>query len=88
MHELSIAMSIVEIASEEAERQGDGPVESVHLKLGRESGVVRDALAFSWTLACDGTRVEGAELIVEEQPGRDLQVSAIVVLVKNDATPG
>jgi hydrogenase nickel incorporation protein HypA/HybF len=88
MHELSIAVSIVEIASEEAERQGSAPVESVHLKLGTESGVVRDALEFSWTLACDGTRVQGAQLIIEEQPGRDMQVSAIVVLVENDAPPG
>ena len=88
MHELSIAMRIVEIASEEAGRQGGAPVEEVHLKLGRESGVVPDALLFSWPLACDGTPIEGARLLVSEQPGRDLQVSAIVVLIENDSPAG
>lgn len=88
MHELSIAMSIVEIACDEAERQGGAPVEEVHLKLGTDSGVAPDALMFSWPLACDGTRIEGAQLMVEELPGRDLQVSAIVVLIENDSPPG
>lgn len=88
MHELSIAMSIVEIACEEAERQGSPPVETVHLRLGSESGVVQSALLFSWPLACEGTRIEGAKLAVEETPGRDLQLTGIVVLVENDATPG
>ena len=87
MHELSIAMSIVEIAGEEAARQGGAPVEEVHLKLGRDSGVVADALLFSWALACDGTALEGARLVVEDLPGRELQVSAIVVL-ENDSAAG
>jgi len=87
MHELSIAMSIVEIACEEAGRQGGGPVDEVHLKMGKDSGVVSDALLFSWELACEGTRAEGARLLIDQQPGRDLQVSAIVVLVDNDAAP-
>jgi hydrogenase nickel incorporation protein HypA/HybF len=40
MHELSIAMSIVELAEEEAERRGV-QVTAVHLKLGALSGVVK-----------------------------------------------
>ncbi len=87
MHELSIAMNIVEIACEEAGRQGGGPVDEVHLKMGKDSGVVSDALLFSWELACEGTRAEGAKLLIDQQPGRDLQVSAIVVLVDNDTAP-
>ena len=43
MHELSIAMSIVELAEEEAERRGV-QVEAVHLKLGALSGVLRNGL--------------------------------------------
>ncbi len=34
MHELSIAMSILEIAGEEAERRGNAQVEAIHLKIG------------------------------------------------------
>ena len=70
MHELSIALSIVEGAEEELERQGGGRVCSVHLRLGPLSGVVKEALLFSYELACEGTRLEGSTLIIEEIPIR------------------
>ena len=65
MHELSIAVSMVEAVTEEAERQGAERVSAVHLKLGPLSGVVRDALAFSFDVATAGTLLEGARLEVE-----------------------
>ena len=46
MHELSIAVSMVEMASEEALRLGAVRVNALHLKLGPLSGVVKDALLF------------------------------------------
>jgi hydrogenase nickel incorporation protein HypA/HybF len=67
MHELSIAMSIVEMAEEEAQRHG-GQVAAVHLKLGALSGVVKDALIASYEMACADTPLEGSRLIVEEVP--------------------
>jgi hydrogenase nickel incorporation protein HypA/HybF len=67
MHELSIAMSIVEIAEEEA-KQRNARVSAVHLKLGMLSGVVKDALLFSYGIACDGTVLEGSNLVIEEVP--------------------
>lgn len=88
MHELSIAMSIVEVACEEAERQGDQPVEEVHLRLGAQAGVVPDALLFSWPLACEGTRIQQSKLVLEEAAGRELEVTGIVIMVENDAAPG
>ncbi len=54
MHELSIAMSIVEMAEEEAQLR-NVKVSAVHLKLGKLSGVVKDALLSSYGMACDGT---------------------------------
>ena len=54
MHELSIAMSIVELAEEEAERRGV-QVNAVHLKLGALSGVVKEALLSSYEMACEDT---------------------------------
>jgi hydrogenase nickel incorporation protein HypA/HybF len=65
MHELSIAVSIVEMADEEARRRGV-QIEAVHLKLGALSGVVKEALLFSYDLACEGTALEGSRLVVEE----------------------
>ena len=68
MHELSIAMSIVEGASEEAVNRGAERVHAVHLKLGALSGVVKDALLFSYELACKDTPLEGSMLLIEEVP--------------------
>lgn len=68
MHELSIAMSIVEMAQEEAERHGDAHVHAVHLRLGRLSGVVKEALLSSYEMACASTPLEGSQLLIEEIP--------------------
>ncbi len=67
MHELSIAMSIVELAEEEAERRGV-EIEAVHLKLGALSGVVKDALLSCYEMACENTLLEGSRLVIEEIP--------------------
>ena len=68
MHELSIAMSIVDLAREEAELRGSQGVDVVHLKLGPLSGVVREALLFSYEIACLQTPLEGSKLLIEEAP--------------------
>lgn len=67
MHELSIAMSIVDAALEEA-RQRRVHVTAVHLRLGALSGVVKDALLFSYEVACQDTPLVGSQLVVEEMP--------------------
>jgi len=67
MHELSIAMGIVEFAEEEARKNG-ATISAIHLKLGQLSGVVRDALQFSFEVACQGTAAEGSRLVIEEVP--------------------
>ena len=67
MHELSIALSILDLVAEEAERRG-GRVVAVHLKLGPLSGVVKDALLSAYDLAREGTPLAGAELLVKEVP--------------------
>jgi hydrogenase nickel incorporation protein HypA/HybF len=68
MHELSIALSIVELAEEESERQGGARINAVHLKLGRLSGVVTTALESAFSTAVEGTILEGAFLLVEDVP--------------------
>jgi hydrogenase nickel incorporation protein HypA/HybF len=68
MHELSIALSIVEMAEEEAQKNGGTSVNAVHLKLGVFSGVAKDALFASYEIACEGTMLQGSRLIVDEIP--------------------
>lgn len=67
MHELSIAMSIIELAQEESESRGV-QVSAVHLKLGVLSGVVKEALQGSFEMACEDTPLRGARLVIEELP--------------------
>ena len=67
MHELSIAMSIVEMAQEEAAQRGC-QIEAVHLKLGALSGVVKDSLLSSYEIASSDTPLMGSRLIIEEIP--------------------
>ncbi len=67
MHELSIAMGIVYAALDEAQRRSV-KVSAVHLRLGALSGVVKDALLFSYEVACQDTLLEGSQLIVEDLP--------------------
>lgn len=68
MHELSVAMSIIEMATEVVRSQGGSQVDAVHLRLGHLSGVVKDALLFSFSLACEGTPLAGSHLVIEEVP--------------------
>src|SRR5258707_1168069 len=68
MHELSIALSMIEMATEEAERRGGVRVNALHIKLGPLSGVVKDALLFSYEVATGGTMLEGSRLVIEDVP--------------------
>ena len=68
MHELSIAMSIVEMAEEEAVRRGGARVNTIYLKLGLLAGVVKDALLYSYDVAAEGTGLQGSRLVIEELP--------------------
>lgn len=68
MHELSIALSILEVTEEEAERRGGVHVEAIHLRLGPLSGVVKEALISAWQLASEQTAFESSRLVIEEVP--------------------
>lgn len=67
MHELSIAVSIIEIAENEAARRGVR-VQAVHLRLGPLAGVVKEALLSAYQLASENTSLAGTNLIVEDMP--------------------
>ena len=68
MHELSIAISMIEQIMEESDSRGGLDVEAVHLKLGVFSGVDKDALLFGYELACEGTPLHGSRLLIEMVP--------------------
>ncbi|THA50385.1 hydrogenase maturation nickel metallochaperone HypA [Streptomyces sp. A1136] len=70
MHEMSIAMAVVNQVEEAAAAAGASRVSAVRLQVGELAGVVPDALAFCFELACAGTALEGAALTTEPVPGR------------------
>ncbi len=68
MHELSIAISMIDQVMEECVNRGGLAVEAVHMRLGVFAGVDKDALLFSYSLACEGTPLQGSRLVVETVP--------------------
>jgi hydrogenase nickel incorporation protein HypA/HybF len=67
MHELSVALSILDLAEEEAMRH-EGRVVAIHVRLGPLSGVIKPALVSAYDLARETTSLAGAALVVEEVP--------------------
>jgi hydrogenase nickel incorporation protein HypA/HybF len=67
MHELSIALSLLDLVEEEAARR-ECQVAAIHLQLGPLAGVVREALLSAYDLAREGTSMFETELVVEEVP--------------------
>jgi len=70
MHELSIALGILDVAVEQAERLGTSPVLAIHLKLGPLSGVVKESLLAAYELAREGTPLENAALVIQDVPAQ------------------
>jgi hydrogenase nickel incorporation protein HypA/HybF len=68
MHELSIAISMIDQIISESESRGGLDVEVVHLNLGIFAGVDKHALMFSYELACEGTPLQGSRLAIETIP--------------------
>ncbi|MEW2167010.1 hydrogenase maturation nickel metallochaperone HypA [Streptomyces sp. NPDC007084] len=69
MHELSIAVAVVEQVEEAVGGQGRR-VESLTLRIGELAGVVPEALDFAFALATEGTSLAGARLLIETVEGR------------------
>jgi len=67
MHELTIATSLVELASDHAARHGGGNVARIDVRLGALCGIGR-SLYFCFEPAARGTRCAGATLAIEEVP--------------------
>ncbi len=61
MHELSIALGIVNIAKQEAEKAQVSEIKAIDLEIGSLSGVEVESLNFAWPMAVSGTVLENAE---------------------------
>ena len=68
MHELSVAMNLLDGVRETAARDGIDRVLAVHVRVGALSGIAPDALRFSWELATAGTVAADSALRIEDVP--------------------
>lgn len=68
MHELSIALNLVEIAEDAARAAHATRVSVVRLRLGEMAGVVKDALFFAYDIATQDTLLAGSRLEIEDVP--------------------
>jgi hydrogenase nickel incorporation protein HypA/HybF len=68
VHEVTVALSLLEGVQATAAEQGIERVNVVTVRIGALSGIVRDALLFSWDVATAETIAEGSTLVVEEIP--------------------
>ncbi len=64
MHELSIALSIVESAEEAALNNGASVISKVEVEIGTMAGVETDALLFAWDSVIQNTMAQNAPLII------------------------
>jgi hydrogenase nickel incorporation protein HypA/HybF len=67
VHELSLALGILDIVAEEAERIGSVP-SAVRVAMGPLAGVVREALLSAFELAREGSPFESTSLVIELTP--------------------
>lgn len=66
MHELAITQSIVDSVSE---RMDGARIKTVHLEIGKLSGIVADSVRFCFELVASGTSLDGATLDIAEPAG-------------------
>jgi len=72
MHEFSLAQALLDIVTQEADRNGVSKVQRVGIKVGAFSHAAPQALAFCFDAVKPGTVAEEAELVVERVPLRGL----------------
>ena len=81
MHELSIALSLIDAVCDELPRLGsDIRIGAVRIRVGPLSGVSPDALAFAFEVAVDDSPIAGARLEIETTSGTELELTALEVI--------
>jgi hydrogenase nickel incorporation protein HypA/HybF len=75
VHELAIVEGVIDTVTE---RLPEAKITCVRLEIGALSGVVADALRFSFGLATEGTSLQGADLEITEIPdSQELKIASV-----------
>ena len=66
MHEMTIAVSIVDIVCKKALKENATKINRVVLEVGELSGIMTEALEFGFEAAAKNTLVEGSQLVIKK----------------------
>jgi hydrogenase nickel incorporation protein HypA/HybF len=64
MHELSIAISIIDLAEEEALKAEATSISKIEVEVGTMAGIDPDALFFAWDSVIQGTMAQHSKLVI------------------------
>jgi len=70
MHEMSLAMNIVDIACETAQKNGAESIKSIEIEVGQLAGVMTESLSFCFKAAKANTFAENSKLQITTITGR------------------
>lgn len=68
LHELSLTLSLIEIAEEHARRENATAITTVIMEIGSLSGVIPEAVEFAFEACSQGTLADGARLEIRRIP--------------------
>lgn len=70
MHELSVVMNIVNMATEKAKEERVAAIDEIELDIGKLSGIEMNAFEFAWEQGVKGTILENAVMTVNRIEGK------------------
>lgn len=68
MHEVSIALNLLEIVSDQCRKNGYNVIESINVRIGKASGIMPDALAFAFDAVKQDYPARNASLMIDIVP--------------------
>lgn len=90
MHEMSLAGGILKVVDDAAAREGFARVRRLTLEAGALAGVEVRALRFALEAISPGTRLDGAEFVIDEPPGQAWCAgcaATVAIAARTDACP-
>ncbi len=79
MHELSLAMDLIERAEEIARRENAKRVRQIEVEIGDLSGIDRESFAFVFPEAASNSLLSEALLVIRTSSGREFQFVSMEV---------
>ncbi len=80
MHEAALCLALLRLAEAERVRAGAARITALRIRMGALCGVSKDALVRAFPICAHGSSAQGAELRVEDAPGRELLLADLEVI--------